>query len=372
MYRALIPALTLALALALALALPSCVTLSEYASVDNAGRFAAMAERAVHKHGLIFITSAGNNGPALSTGGAPGTSDAPIAVGAFASAAMMEAQYSLREALTDIQYTWSSRGPTTDGALGVSVSAPGGAIAPVPTWTLQGRQLMNGTSMAAPNATGGVALLLSAALARGDKWSPMLIRRSIENSASQANNTAVGVGGGRPAVERWALGRGLMQVAKADAWLRAHSVYKPFSVRYSLSVTVHGVGSASSSGNSYLAHSLSGGGRGVYLREPQHSFGTDVVADVEVHPELPFGSTAAEKVLALPPSLSPPHTNSNAGPDYHFVALDLPISLVPSAAWLSCAPHLALTFGGKGFQLKVDLAQLPPGAHYAEIGGIVN
>ena len=138
------------------------MSFGEYADVDDYGRFVELASRAVHTHGLVFVTSAGNNGPALTTGGAPGTAECLIAVGALASNRMMQPQYSLRtNSLPDIQYTWSSRGPTSDGAELVSVSAPGGAIAPVPTWTLNNRQLMNGTSMAAPNECGGIALLLS-------------------------------------------------------------------------------------------------------------------------------------------------------------------------------------------------------------------
>ena len=44
----------------------------EATSWDNYGEFVRQAEILTRKHGVVFVCSAGNNGPALSTVGAPG------------------------------------------------------------------------------------------------------------------------------------------------------------------------------------------------------------------------------------------------------------------------------------------------------------
>lgn len=68
----------------------------EASALPNSGRFHQLATEAVQRYGIIFVTSAGNNGPALSTTGAPGgTCSSTLSIGAYVSPTMMEAGYSM-------------------------------------------------------------------------------------------------------------------------------------------------------------------------------------------------------------------------------------------------------------------------------------
>jgi len=283
----------------------------------NGGRNAQIYSEIVNKHGVIFVSSAGNEGPSLSTVGAPGgTTSALLGVGAYISPDMMAVQYSLRERLSPRQYTWSSRGPTYDGDLGVTFSAPGGAIAPVPNWVLQRNMLMNGTSMAAPNACGNIALLLSAMKAQGVPYTPQSIRRALENTALVV-----------PGIDLLTQGRGLVQVDKAYDYLTRFPAYHEQGLRFE--VRVPGRQNA----------------RGVYLREPNEVS----------HP--------LETRFTVTPIFHDDADNRDK------VDLELRCTLACPVHWVEVADHLMLMHGGRRMDLKVDPTRLAPGVHYTEVCG---
>eukprot|EP00854_Cymbomonas_tetramitiformis_P007018 gene7018-8369_t len=295
----------------------------ESTSTPNAGRFIRLATEAVHKHGIVFVSSAGNSGPALSTVGSPGGSTSAIlAIGAYVSPDFAAAGHSLRQPEAGQQYTWSSRGPTADGDLGVVLSAPGGAIAPVPMWTRQRRQLMNGTSMASPNAAGCIALLLSGLRAEGAPSSPARLRRALENSAMP-------VSPGDPD-DKLTHGRGLIQVAKAWEALRKAAEVDVPDFWYNVRSKVAGTATWQ---------------RGVYLREP--------------------GAAAAPITVTI--SVTPQmHEEADVATERH--ALEHKLLLRTSTPWVSSPGVLLVPHNGRTFDITVDGAALRAGSlNYTEI-----
>jgi len=175
----------------------------EAVATENQGYFIKLLDELVYRHGVMFVTSAGNNGPCLSTVGAPGgTSDSVISVGAMVTQSLMKTSYPMIGVNKETNFTWSSVGPSIEGARGVCVVAPGGAITSVPSWTLNRNQLMNGTSMSSPNCCGCISLLLSALLQSNIPYSPHSVRRAVEHSARlMADMDTVGQGFGMIQVE---------------------------------------------------------------------------------------------------------------------------------------------------------------------------
>ncbi|XP_011076155.1 tripeptidyl-peptidase 2 isoform X2 [Sesamum indicum] len=286
------------------------------------GRFVDLVNEVVNKHRLIFISSAGNNGPALSTVGAPGgTTSSIIGVGAYVSPAMAAGAHNLVEAPPEgLEYTWSSRGPTVDGDLGVCISAAGGAMAPVPTWTLQHRMFMNGTSMSSPCACGGVALLISAMKAEGVPVSPYSVREALEN-------TSIPVGDSPE--DKLSAGQGLMQVDKAYDYIQKSRDIP--SVRYQIKITQSGKSTPTS--------------RGIYLREADSC------------------QRSTEWTVKVEPKFHDDASNLD-----ELVPFEECVKLQSSGEAVVRAPeYLLLTHNGREFNIIVDPTTLNDGLHYYEV-----
>ena len=127
---------------------------------------------------------------------------------------MMKNMYGLTHKNPAIMYNWTSRGPTLAGDFGVNISAPGGAVASIPTYTLKNSSLYNGTSMASPNACGSIALVLSGLKAQKVLWSAFHVKRAVENTAKKFESTPD---------YRVGHGTGVVQVQEAFDWLVAYA-----------------------------------------------------------------------------------------------------------------------------------------------------
>jgi len=281
-------------------------------------RLSRLIDELVNQHNVTFVSSAGNNGPALSTVGAPGgIFPSTIGVGAYVTGGMMTEQYNLPDELPNQPYTWTSRGPTPDGDLGVSVTSCGAAITCVPQWTLSKNQRMNGTSMSSPHACGGIALVMSGLKQRGLEWNPHWMKQALTSTASQVNKD-----------EPFSTGHGLVQVDSCFDWLMNHSI-RPY--RYLLKCE--------------YASSRCDSNRGIYLREPDEishvSFST-VTVDVKVRESIPDAKHHADLL--------------NLNQLVHFES--------SHPEWITCPKSILLSTSLNQFNIKVDPTLLTTHGHY--------
>ncbi len=167
---------------------------------EGDGAYEKFLDEEMPRHpGLVYCTSAGNEGPGLSTVGMPAASPCVIASGAYLSPAAGAALYSARMPRAQL-FGFSSHGgevPKPD------VVAPGAALSTVPGW-VDGSARMSGTSMACPTTAGAVACLLGAAKQEGLAVHWGLVKRALIAGARPV-----------PGLELPAQGGGLVDLAGA-------------------------------------------------------------------------------------------------------------------------------------------------------------
>src|SRR5262245_29032223 len=146
----------------------------------------------------VFISS-GNDGAGANTVGDPAVATKSIAVGAYVTNATWLANYGSDSAVDKWLHPFSSRGPREDGGFKPDIVAPGAAISSTPLWQPggpvagtyalpPGYSMLNGTSMAAPEATGAAALLVSAYKATfGSRPTAAALRSAIRSGAHYLN-----------------------------------------------------------------------------------------------------------------------------------------------------------------------------------------
>ncbi len=135
------------------------------------------------RRGLAVVTSAGNEGPTLTTVGAPATTSAAFSIAAAIWPGTQRANYSSLTPSDPVLFDFSSRGPLPTGDLGIDYAAPGAALSALPSWGITLGENWNGTSMAAPQIAGCIAMLAGAAKAEGWAHDPVRMDRALRLSA---------------------------------------------------------------------------------------------------------------------------------------------------------------------------------------------
>jgi hypothetical protein len=161
---------------------------------DGNNTRALLYNRLIEQYNVQMFISAGNSGPGLNTVGDPSVAEKVVSVGTYISDATWASNYGSTAPYADNQHPFSSRGPREDGGFKPSLIAPGAAISTTPQWQAggpvggtyplpPGYSMLNGTSMAAPQATGAGALLVGAAKQEGFQHQPAQLRQALMSTA---------------------------------------------------------------------------------------------------------------------------------------------------------------------------------------------
>ncbi|MEE1834833.1 S8 family serine peptidase [Streptomyces sp. SP17KL33] len=223
---------------------------------DGNNARAELYTRLIDTYGVQLVISAGNSGPGANTIGDPGLADKVISVGASISKETWASNYGSQVAKDYQLFNFSSRGPREDGGFTPTLVAPGAAVNTAQTWlpgviapeagyTLPaGYQMLNGTSMASPQAAGASALLLSAAKQKGIDLTPVKLRTALTSTADHISG-----------VQAYAEGAGLMNIV--DAWksVKAGATAHEYSVKAPVDTAID------------FALKTPGFGTGIYDRE---------------------------------------------------------------------------------------------------------
>ncbi|MEK6276171.1 MAG: S8 family serine peptidase [Actinomycetota bacterium] len=222
---------------------------------DGNNTRAVLYNRLIEDNNAQMFISAGNSGGGENTIGDPAVASKVMAVGAYITKETWQKNYGSDANFWDNLHPFSSRGPAEDGAFKPEIVAPGAAVSSVPTWQVgqpvagvytlpPGYGMFNGTSMAAPQATGAAALLLSAAKQQNRSHTAAQLRMAFNSTARYLS--------GYNAADQ---GNGLIDVARAWELLKDN----PQPVNIKSRVAVHTLLS------DFLAEP--GFGPGIYDRE---------------------------------------------------------------------------------------------------------
>ncbi|WP_328522241.1 S8 family serine peptidase [Kribbella sp. NBC_00359] len=189
---------------------------------DGNNARALLYNRTIDEFNMQIFLSAGNSGAGANSVGDPAVATNSIAVGSYITRETWLSNYGSDPLNDKGLHPFSSRGPREDGGFKPDIVAPGAAISTTPLWQPggpvtgtyalpPGYSMLNGTSMAAPQATGAGALLVSAYKATfGTRPTAAALRSAIRSSASY-----------QPQLGAYEQGAGLFAVTSAWDQLRA-------------------------------------------------------------------------------------------------------------------------------------------------------